>query len=1127
MGFGNPPVPWRELERRLSGRPVASPPAFRPPGAAGDGGDSPAWSRKREAYQAKPLEAARAVASTPYAELHAHSSFSFLDGASSPEELAEEAARLGLQALAITDHDGVYGVVRFAEAAQAYGLATMFGTELSLDVEIPATQAERLVGVRSAMPDPPGRHLLVLARSPRGYASLCSGISAGQRRGGSKGRPVYDLTELAGLANNDWLVLTGCRKGSVRTALESAGFGTFALDPARRALAELIDRFGHDNVVVELTYSRDPLADERYDALAQLAAEAGLRVVATTGAHYHGPPRRPLATALAAVRARSSLDELDGWLPAWSDAHLRDGDEMAARFARWPGVVEAAAELGAELAFDLHLVAPSLPPFPVPPGYTEMSYLRRLSYEGAHDRYGTPEQRPDAYKIIDHELGIIEQLGFPGYFLVVWDIVKFCEGRGILAQGRGSAANSAVCYAIGITAVDAVKYELMFERFLAPERAEPPDIDVDIESDRREEAIQHVYARYGRDYAAQVANVITYRPKSAVRDIAKALGYSPGQQDAWSKEIEQGYYWSADVEALETIPREVLELSAELQNSPRHLGIHSGGMVICDRPIVEVCPVEWGRMPNRTVLQWDKDDCASIGLVKFDLLGLGMLSALHYCFELVEEQYGEHLELHKLPAEDPLVYEMLGRADSVGVFQVESRAQMATLPRLRPTKFYDLVIEVALIRPGPIQGNSVHPYIRRRHGREAITYPHPSLKPVLERTLGIPLFQEQLMQLAVHAANFTPSEADQLRRALGSKRSAEKIEVMRARLYDGMAANGITGTVADDIVEKIKAFASFGFAESHSISFAFLVYASSWLKLYHPAAFCAALLNAQPMGFYSPQSLVHDAKRHGVVVLGPDINISRAAATLESSAEGSYTGPGPVQAAVRMGLSSVRTIGTELAERAVELRTRDGAFTSMTDLAHRVGLTADQVEALATAGAFDGFGIGRREALWSASVAATSRPGQLAVSPGAGSPALPEMDEPEQLMADLWATGVTREIYPTALIRDRLDALGVITAIGLRGLENRTRVTVGGIVTHRQRPATARGVTFINLEDETGMVNVICDPEVWSRNRRVARESGGLVIRGMLERADGVINILAERIDKLPLGLRPTARNFR
>ena len=434
---------------------------------------------------------------------------------------------------------------------------------------------------------------------------------------------------------------------------------------------------------------------------------------------------------------------------------------------------------------------------------------------------------------------------------------------------------------------------------------------------------------------------------------------------------------------------------------------------------------------------------------------------------------------------------------------------------------------MALIRPGPIQGNSVHPYIRRKHGKEAITYPHPKLEAPLKRTLGIPLFQEQLMQIAVAAADFTPAEADQLRRAMGSKRSGERIDELKIRLYDGMAGNGITGAEADTIFEKIKAFASFGFAESHAISFAFLVYASSWLKLYHPAAFCAALLNAQPMGFYSPQSLVHDAKRHGVVVLGPDINISAATATLEPTTEATYTGPGPSQPAVRMGLTSVRTIETDAGRTDRRRSEAMGAFTSMSDLAHRVGLSAEQAEALATAGAFDGFGLRRREALWDAATAAINRPDQLDLPTTSTIPALPEMSAPEQLMADLWATGITRDCYPTVLIRDRLDALGVIPAITLKTLDDRTRVTVGGIVTHRQRPATAGGVTFINLEDETGMVNVICDSTVWGRHRKVARDSGGLVIRGMLERADGVVNILAERIDKLPLGLRPTSRDFR
>jgi error-prone DNA polymerase len=1151
VGWNNPIIPWRELERRLSGRPE---PAIGEPELPypdephprrghgqhppGDGGDSPAWSRKRTAYEPPAITSKTSVA-VPYAELHAHSSFSFLDGSSDPEQLVEEAVSLGIEALALTDHDGMYGVARFAEAAEAFGLPTVFGAELNLDIPMPATQAERSIAARVGVEDPPGSHLLVLARNPDGYASLCRAISQAQLRGGAKGRPVYDLGELAELSNDNWLILTGCRKGAVQQALSSNGFGTFALDPARHALHELTDRFGRDNVVVELTHALEPLADERYEALAQLADEQQLDLIATTAAHYAAPRDRPLATAVAAVRARTSMDALDGWLPAWAGQHLRSGAELTQRFSRYPNAIATAARLGKELAFPLRLIAPNLPPFPVPDGHNEMSYLRELAFRGAAERYGNredPDEIKRAYAQIEHELRIIDDLGFPGYFLVVWELTQFCAQQSILAQGRGSAANSAVCYALGITAVDSVRYGLLFERFLAPERDGPPDIDIDIESDRREEVIQHVYTLHGRQHAAQVANVITYRPRSAVRDIARAFGYAQGQQDAWSKQIDHGYYWDETANTLresqdsDAIPEKVLQLAEQLQNAPRHLGIHSGGMVMCDRPVIEVCPVEWGRMPGRTVLQWDKDDCATAGLVKFDLLGLGMLSALKYCFDFVEEWFGVRYGLHEIPPEDPLVYDMLCVADTVGVFQIESRAQMATLPRLKPRKFYDLVIEIALIRPGPIQGNSVHPYIRRKNGLEEVTYPHPKLKPALEKTLGIPLFQEQLMQLAIDAAGCSAAEADQVRRAMGSKRSHEKMEGMRARLYDGMEANGITGRAADDIFEKIKAFAAFGFAESHSISFAFLVYASSWLKLYHPAAFCASLLNAQPMGFYSPQSLVHDAKRHGVVVRGPDLNISLAAANLEDAAGvGSYTGPGPVQPAVRLGLSSVRGIGDDLAEKIVAERAAQGDYQSMAELSRRIGMSSELLEALATAGAFECFGSTRREALWGAGAAAEYRPGQLDLAVGSEEqvPPLPAMTEPEQLMADLWATGITRDCYPTALIRERLTALGVTPADRLRQLPDKTRVTVAGIVTHRQRPATARGVTFVNLEDEFGMINVICDPVIWQRHRRVAREAGGLLIRGMLERADGVVNVSAERIDKLDLGLRTKSRDFR
>jgi error-prone DNA polymerase len=1159
MGFGNPIIPWRELERRLSGRPESDPPVPELPypdephprrghgiQLPGDGGDSPAWSRKREAYQ-PPEVPVRGSAHIPYAELHTHSSFSFLDGSSDPEQLVEEAVSLGLEALALTDHDGMYGVARFAEAAEAFGLPTIFGAELNIDIPMPSTRAERSIAARVGIEDPPGSHLLILARNPAGYASLCRAISQAALRGGAKGRPVYDMDELAELHNDNWLVLTGCRKGAVQQALcgdqafGSGTFGRFDIDRARDALLDLTDRFGHDNVVVELIHALEPLADERYAALAQLADEQHLDLIASTAAHYSAPRDRPLATAVAAVRARTSLDALDGWLPAWAGQHLRSGAELAHRFSRYPSAVFNAARLGKELAFPLRLIAPNLPPFPVPPGHDEMSYLRELSYQGAAQRYGPRgEGAEKAYRQIEHELGIIAELGFPGYFLVVWELTQFCASHGILAQGRGSAANSAVCYAIGITAVDSVRYDLLFERFLAPERDGPPDIDIDIESGRREEVIQHVYEMHGRQHAAQVANVITYRPRSAVRDIARALGYAQGQQDAWSKQIDHGYYWSdtaatlresADVDA---VPEKVLQLAEQLQNAPRHLGIHSGGMVMCDRPVIEVCPVEWGRMEGRTVLQWDKDDCASTGLVKFDLLGLGMLSALKYCFDFVAQWHGIRYGLHEIPPEDPLVYDMLCAADTIGVFQIESRAQMATLPRLKPRKFYDLVIEIALIRPGPIQGNSVHPYIRRKNGLEEVTYPHPKLEPALKKTLGIPLFQEQLMQLAIDAAGCSAAEADQVRRAMGSKRSSEKMEGLRTRLYDGMQANGITGAAADDIFEKIKAFAAFGFAESHSISFAFLVYASSWLKLYHPAAFCASLLNAQPMGFYSPQSLVHDAKRHGVGIRGPDINASLALASLEApgrgeSSESSYSGPGPEQPVVRLGLSSVRAIGEDLAQRIAAERQTAGAYLSMADLSRRIGMSSDQLEALATAGAFECFGTLRREALWAAGAAADYRPGQLDLVMASEEqiPRLPEMTEPEQLMADLWATGITRDSYPTAMIRDRLNALDVIPSDRLKQLPDRTRVTIAGVVTHRQRPATARGVTFVNLEDEFGMINVICDPVIWQRHRRVARESGGLLIRGMLERADGVVNVAAERIDKLDLGLRTKSRDFR
>lgn len=1184
MGFNNPSISWRDLESALSDRRPNNresrqndDQSSRQDARAndgrereeqegvdyeGDGGDSPAWTRTRGAY-VPPPKAAVSASTVPYAELHCHSTFSFLDGASHPEELAEEAARLGLEALAITDHNGFYGVVRFAEAARAVGLPTIFGAELTIGDRARTRSSADGVSRPDATPgqaDPDGSHLLVLARDTRGYAALARTISESQLAG-EKGAPRMSMSDI-----DTWLkpgevdhlaVLTGCRKALVPRALEEEGPAG-----AERELHKLIDRFGRANVFVELWDHGAPLDSARNDALVSVAMRAGVEIVATNNVHYAMPSRRRLASAMAAVRSRRSLDEIEGWLPASGGAHLRSGSEQLRRFARYPGVVERAAELGLACAFDLSLMAPSLPPFPCPEGLNEMDLLRRMVDEEGVKRYGTREDEwvPGAWKQLDHELNLIDHLGFAGYFLVVWDIVNFCERNDILCQGRGSAANSAVCYVLGVTKADAVSLGLLFERFLAPERDGPPDIDLDIESDRREEVIQYVYERHGRRHAAQVANVITYRSKSSVRDSAKALGYAVGQQDAFAKSVSGwGRKLKSGTEGAE-LPADVMELASQFENLPRHLGIHSGGMVMCDRPVIEVCPVEWGRMQNRTVLQWDKDDCAAAGLVKFDLLGLGMLSALHYCVDLIAEHHGTEIDLAGLAQEDA-VYDMLCHADSVGVFQVESRAQMSTLPRLRPRTFYDLVVEIALIRPGPIQGGSVHPYIRRRNGQEPVTYLHPLLKPSLEKTLGIPLFQEQLMQMAIDISGFSAAEADQLRRAMGSKRSRARMEQLKERLKAGMAERGVTEDIQEQIWDKLVAFANYGFPESHSISFAYLVYSSSWLKLHYPAAFCAALLRAQPMGFYSPHSLVQDARRHGVHTLPPDINSSGAEATL-FEVEGRLD-PLPIRVkgadgikaerfdhgwAVRLGIDSVRTISDPLAAKIAAGQ----PYSSIEDVARRTGVNKEQLEALATAGCFDGVladvsssgvktdGIktdgvkkgevsnDRRQALWTAGAVIQGGAGKLeGIVTGIEAPQLPGMGEQEQALADLWATGVAPDGHPTVFIRKDLDALGAVAAIDLAEIEHNTKVIVGGIVTHRQRPATASGVTFMSLEDETGLINVVVSVGCWARYRKAAQGAPAMLVKGRCERQGEVVNIVAERLEPLLLGTARMSRDFR
>lgn len=1186
MGFHNPSVTWSEMERLLSSR-----------SAEPDGGDGPAFSRKRGSYEAPPI--VRPGDPVPYAELHAHSSFSFLDGASSPAELAEEAERLGLHALAVTDHDGFYGIVRFAEAAESLHMKTVFGAELSL--ELPAPQRGQA--------DPVGRHLLVLARGEEGYHRLAAAITHAQLSGQEKGRPLYDLEDLAeraGGADGHWAILTGCRKGAVRQALASGG-GT----AAGEQLDLLVARFGVEAVNVELIDHGNPTDTRDNDILAALAAERGLPILATNNVHYAVPERVQLAAAVAAVRANRGLDELDGWLSAHGGAHLRSGAEMTRRFRRYPGAIARTVTLADELAFPLRRAKPALPKMAVPDGHTPMSWLRQLVWRAVPRKY--PDATDADRARIERELSVIEQKDFPGYFLIVHGIVAEARRRGILCQGRGSAANSAVCYLLDITAIDSIFYKLPFERFLSAMREEEPDIDVDFDSDRREEIIQWVFNEYGRERAAQVANVIQYRPKNAVRDMAKALGHSPGQQDAWSKQVER---WDGPVAGSHDIPERVLEYAGELMKAPRHLGIHSGGMVLTERPVGEVVPIEHARMENRTVIQWDKDDAAWMGLVKFDLLGLGMLAALQYSFDLIAESTGERWELATIPKEEAAVYDMLCRADSIGVFQVESRAQMGLLPRLQPREFYDLVVEIALIRPGPIQGGAVHPYVRRKLGHEKVTYAHEKLIPVLERTYGIPIFQEQLMQMGMAVGDLSGEDADVLRRAMGSKRGIERIESVKTKLYAGMAANGLVGAAADDIYAKIQAFANFGFAESHSLSFGLLVYASSWLKLHYPGAFLAALLRAQPMGFYSPASLVADARHHGVTVLRPDLHASGVDAGLEALAaepgpdpepcpdpepgDGPPSAPGippateispatddsarerpslgespslgrsadarpPAQRpptgrdacaerhqppvgrfdidapdesaahrrdgafAVRLGLASVTGVGKPLAGRIVATRAADGPFQDLRDLVRRTGATEAQVEALATAGAFESMGIGRREGLWLAGDAALDRTEFLAGTLVSVQP--PLFTDPTSydiLAADLWATGISTDDHPLVHYRAQLDARGVLTSRGLRSHEVGRRVEVAGLVTHRQRPATASGITFLNLEDEHGLMNVICSKGVWDRYRRVLRDSPALIARGMLERSpEGVTNLLADGFEDLRVGVQHRSRDFR
>ena len=1106
-----------------------------------------------------------------YAELHAHSAYSFLDGANEPEDLIAAAAELGLEALALTDHDGLPGIVKHAEAGRAHGLPTVHGAELTLA---------------------DGARLPVLARDPHGYRRLSAAISRHNLDAGRRVEPAHRLPELAdalrgtggtAAATCPCLVLTGTVNGPLRRALgDPRRPATWDRRAADAVLGGLVDLIGPESVAVEITLDGGPTDAALTDVLGALAAVRRLPLLATGAVRCARPADSRLADVLTATRLRTDLEGARGHLPALG-RWLRGPADMARLHRRAPRAVGVAAEIAQDLAFDLSLVVPDLPAVEVPPGHTPATWLRELTRRGALERYGPPAEDPEAWKVLTHELDVIESLGFPGYFLIVRSIVDFCEASGILCQGRGSAANSAVCYALGITAVDAVRHRMLFERFLSPGRAGYPDIDLDIEACRREEVIQHVYTRYGRERAAQVANVISYRPRSAVRDAARALGHPAGLQDAWAGRMDR--WGSVRTDGAGSVaadrsprppaepPEQVLDIAERLLRLPRHLGIHPGGMVLADRPVTEVCPVRWAATEGRTVLQWDKDDCASAGLVKFDLLGLGVLTALRLAFTGLAER-GERVPgpgageagtprraragrawgLHTLPEEDPAVYRLLSAADTVGVFQVESRAQMATLPRLRPQTFYDIVVEVALVRPGPIQGDAVNPYIRRRLGREEVDYLHDSLRPALAKTLGVPLFQEQLMRIAVDAAGFSPAEADALRQAMSSKRSAERMEALHLRLVEGMTVRGIDAGTAETVFDKLRAFADFGFPESHALSFAHLVYASAWLKVRRPEDFYAGLLASQPMGFWSPQTLVADARRHGVRVLPADVNASREEACVRT--RGQEVGQGPCEEgdgdagweplhpspsalsplethpdlAVRLGLARLKGLGGRAAAAIVSERLAHGPYTDVADLARRVRLNRRRLETLAAAGALASLGVGRRQALWAAGALSGEhgrttgeaegsgrwyQPPLPGTAVGARAPHLPPMTDRERQAADLRLTGTSTRGFPTAFVRPDLARSGVLPIAEAVRRGAGERVHVAGVVTHRQRPGTASGTVFLNLEDETGLLNVVCSAGMWKRYSRVGRRASALVVRGLVESADGATSLVADRLQAL------------
>jgi len=1013
---------------------------------------------------------------TAYAELQVTTNFSFLEGASHPEELALTAAALGHRAIAVTDRNSLAGVVRAHKAAKEAGIRLVVGARI----------------------DPEdGPSLLVFPTDRAAYGRLTRLITLGRRRA-PKGECHLTRADVAAAGEGQVVLVLPPPTPSNGFAVDLAAYKEALPGPVFLA-AQCLYR-GADR--------------QRLARLAALSRATGVPLVATNDVHYHSPDRRPLQDVLTCVRARCTIDEAGWRLAANAERHLKSGAEMARLFADHPEAVANIARVLKRCRFSLDELRYDYPEEVVTPGETPQQTLERLTWAGAAKRYGEAVP-PDVVKRLHHELRLIGQLDYAPYFLTVEDIVRFARSQDILCQGRGSAANSAVCYVLGITAVDPARADLLFERFVSAARDEPPDIDVDFEHERREEVIQYIYEKYGRDRAGLTATVICYRGRGALRDVGKAMGLSADvvakmAKSLWgwgSEGITDARVREAGLDPAEPRLRQALDLAHELMGFPRHLSQHVGGFVISRGPLEELVPIENAAMEDRTVIQWDKDDLDALGILKVDVLALGMLSCVHRGFDLIARHYGKSLDLASVPAEDPAVYDMLCEADSLGVFQVESRAQMTMLPRLRPRDFYDLVIEVAIVRPGPIQGDMVHPYLRRRNGEEPVSYPSDDLRRVLEKTLGVPLFQEQAMKIAIVGAGFTPDEADRLRRAMATFKKNGDIHKFRDKMVEGMVGRGYDRAFAERCFKQIEGFGTYGFPESHAASFALLVYVSAWIKRHHPDVFVAALLNSQPMGFYAPAQIVRDARDHGVEVRPPDINFSDWDCTLEPSGGGRH--------AVRLGLRLVKGLARDAASRLVEARQAGGLYGEPRAVWRRAGLGPPVLERLARADAFRSVGLDRRQAAWAVKVLG---PEPLPLFAGLDReveepPArLPAMGQGQHVIADYSHLALTLKRHPMAFLRPSMEDLGYVPARRLGQLANGHKVAVAGLVLVRQRPGSAKGIIFLTLEDETGVANLVVMPPVFEAFRREVMTAKLLGVSGRVERQGAVIHVKAERL---------------